>query len=665
MTGRIAQYFERCPLRFHGFRRMQKDRQFARHPEQKWSHQHETPRSSARQHRRQRGFKMFSPEPDSALLFEFAECRMQQVRIFRVAAPARKRPVSRPGVIGPLRAPDEQNGLLRFDRMQDRHRCFRLSHLFYDPSALPLSSYHVAEGVAVGTTLMRVAGETILVVEDSAVSLKLTAALLRSEGYKVHIASTAEQALSTLRTLRPHLMLADLQLPGMSGLELTRRVKQDENLREMLVVALTGHAPEGEEQIAKDAGCDGFLVKSADTHALITRVRSYLDRGESTPAPAAGATLTAQPISQPASFALPESEMEDLRRSFLADAAVQVRHMLADLGTQLDAPALRRIVHPWTGTAGMLGFARISELSREVETLLQAPSPNVAGLRAALTNLARAISDPGVAAMDAALPDFIVEELTGKRVALVGFGEVEADRLCAALDRVGAKPRLLEASDSPDSPLIRECNVIMMHVRRETLGSVWLDPQHLTPHHAPLVFIGGRDLLLSLDPSVQSRAREFLIDGWQPEEALMRLSFALSRTVRCIQSVPMAEPAPAMAAPEIVIADDDITVRTLVRAVLENEGMQCRLESNGPEALERIRNRPPQAAVLDVNMPGMDGFEVLAAIRAEGLPVHVILLTARQQQNDVVRGFSLGADDYIIKPVRPMELVARLKRLLA
>jgi len=93
----------------------------------------------------------------------------------------------------------------------------------------------------------RVAGETILVVEDSAVSLKLTAALLRTEGYRVHIASTAEQALSTLRTLRPDLMLVDLQLPGMSGLELTRCVKQDESLQKMIVVALTGHAPEGEE----------------------------------------------------------------------------------------------------------------------------------------------------------------------------------------------------------------------------------------------------------------------------------------------------------------------------------------------------------------------------------------------------------------------------------
>lgn len=510
------------------------------------------------------------------------------------------------------------------------------------------------------------AGETILVVEDSAVSLKLTAALLRTEGYRVHIASTAEQALSTLRTLRPHLMLVDLQLPGMSGLELTRLVKHDEHLQEMIVVALTGHAPEGEEQIAKEAGCDGFLVKSSDTHGLMVRVRSYLDRDAAAP-PAQTVEAATPKGSWPqfTCFALPASEMEDLRRSFLADGVVQIRRMLASLESQLDAPALSRMVHPWTGTAGMLGFARISELSREIEATLRTPAVSVPGLRAALTNLAHAFADPGVATMDAALPDFMINELTGKRVALVGFGEVEADRMCAALDHVGAKPRLLEASDSPDSPLIRECNAIMMHVRRETLGSVWLDPELPTPPLVPLVLIGGRDLLLSLDPDVQSRAREFLIDGWQPEEALMRLSFALSRTttVKASASAPDTTERTTAAA-EIVIADDDVTVRTLVRAALENEGMECRLASNGPEALDQIRNHRPQAAVLDVNMPGMDGFEVLAAIRAERLPVRVILLTARQHQNDVVRGFSLGADDYIIKPVRPMELVARLKRLL-
>jgi len=68
--------------------------------------------------------------------------------------------------------------------------------------------------------------------------------------------------------------------------------------------------------------------------------------------------------------------------------------------------------------------------------------------------------------------------------------------------------------------------------------------------------------------------------------------------------------------------------------------------------------------VLDVNMPGMDGFEILSSIRKEQLPVRVVMLTARRRESDVLRGFELGADDYILKPFNPLELGARLKRLM-
>jgi DNA-binding response OmpR family regulator len=114
----------------------------------------------------------------------------------------------------------------------------------------------------------------------------------------------------------------------------------------------------------------------------------------------------------------------------------------------------------------------------------------------------------------------------------------------------------------------------------------------------------------------------------------------------------------------VLIADDDPTVLALVGASLKNFGMDCQTASDGRSAVDAIRRERPHAAILDVNMPGMDGYQVLAAIRSEKLPVRVLLLTARQQEQDILRGFTLGADDYLVKPFNPMELVARLKRLL-
>ena len=122
------------------------------------------------------------------------------------------------------------------------------------------------------------AGEPILIVDDTPVNLKLTRILLVNEGYKVMTAGSAEEALELLQSYRPLLILADIQLPGMDGLELTRRLKRDENTRDIVVVALTAFAMKGDEQTAIDAGCDGYITKPIDTRSLGGRVRGYLQR---------------------------------------------------------------------------------------------------------------------------------------------------------------------------------------------------------------------------------------------------------------------------------------------------------------------------------------------------------------------------------------------------
>ena len=538
------------------------------------------------------------------------------------------------------------------------------------------------------------AGETILIVEDSPVSLKLTASVLRAEGYKVQLASTAEQGLVTLRSLKPDLILVDLILPGMNGLELMRRIRQDHRLRGVTVLALTACNMEGDEERARNAGCDGYLLKPFDKEAM-EQVRQFLDFGGDVnasspsteeapaavilepppprPAPPQREAPRRDSASRPVPLAIPPSELEDLRRTFLADGVVQARQLLATVDQGLDEKQTKLLSHWWGSTGNMMGFPKISDRAREVETALQASPWTVARMRVALTSLVQAFAEPAAAASDLQIPESIANELKEKRVALVGLGDIEAERLCSALERVGAKPRLFDADDPPHSEAVRECNVALIHVRPETMSAKWLAPDFVPPQELPIIFIGARERLFALHADVQARAREFLIDGWQPEEALMRLSFALSRAAAAVRSereVGQAEPSlPSRRAvagpPEILIADDDITLRTLVRSTLLNRGMQCRVAASGTEALEEVRAHRPHAAVLDVNMPGMDGFEVLSTIRAENIPVRVILLTARQQEQDVLRGFSLGADDYIVKPFSPMELVARLKRLLS
>jgi CheY-like chemotaxis protein len=122
------------------------------------------------------------------------------------------------------------------------------------------------------------AGEPVLVVDDNSQNLKLVRVLLRTEGYDVRTAVDAEEALGELEAFTPRLILMDLQLPGMDGLELTRKLKADPARRDIAIIAVTAYAMKGDEEKARAAGCDGYVAKPIDIEALPRMVREHLDR---------------------------------------------------------------------------------------------------------------------------------------------------------------------------------------------------------------------------------------------------------------------------------------------------------------------------------------------------------------------------------------------------
>jgi CheY-like chemotaxis protein len=121
-----------------------------------------------------------------------------------------------------------------------------------------------------------VAGEPLLVVDDNPVNLKLARVLLTAEGYEVRTAVAAEEALEVLREFRPRMILVDIQLPGMDGFELTRRLKADPRMREVLVVALTAYAMKGDEERVLAVGYDAYISKPIDTRRLAAQVAEML-----------------------------------------------------------------------------------------------------------------------------------------------------------------------------------------------------------------------------------------------------------------------------------------------------------------------------------------------------------------------------------------------------
>ena len=125
-------------------------------------------------------------------------------------------------------------------------------------------------------------GPRILIVDDNPTNLKLVAYLVKANGYEVDTAADADSAMGRIRERRPRLMLLDLQLPGIDGLELTRRLKADEATKDIIIIAVTAYAMKGDDERARSAGCDDYVTKPIDTRALPALIARHLSRSEAT-----------------------------------------------------------------------------------------------------------------------------------------------------------------------------------------------------------------------------------------------------------------------------------------------------------------------------------------------------------------------------------------------
>ncbi|MCA9926908.1 MAG: response regulator transcription factor [Anaerolineales bacterium] len=118
-----------------------------------------------------------------------------------------------------------------------------------------------------------------------------------------------------------------------------------------------------------------------------------------------------------------------------------------------------------------------------------------------------------------------------------------------------------------------------------------------------------------------------------------------------------------MSSGTILVVEDENSIRTVIRTYLESAGFTAVCIDNGLDALSAAREAQPDLIILDLNLPGMDGMEVAARIRQES-DVYILMLTARNEEDDRVTGLRIGADDYLTKPFSPRELVARVEAIL-
>lgn len=119
----------------------------------------------------------------------------------------------------------------------------------------------------------------ILVVDDNVLNVELVKFVIGADGCLIESAPDAAEALLRIQSFHPDLILMDIQMPGMNGLELTRRIKSDAMTRHIVVLAFTAYAMQGDEQKMRDAGCDGYVSKPIDVGTFARQVLSHLETG--------------------------------------------------------------------------------------------------------------------------------------------------------------------------------------------------------------------------------------------------------------------------------------------------------------------------------------------------------------------------------------------------
>jgi len=261
--------------------------------------------------------------------------------------------------------------------------------------------------------------------------------------------------------------------------------------------------------------------------------------------------------------------------------------------------------------------------------------------------------------------DNLVETLKGKRFGIGGFEPEETQALRSAIDFASA--RMHSIADDPRHPgltTLTPFDACVMNLSSEVAKAAGGTVDLFALSRKPTVIIGERDEVLGHAFSLAGTTHEFIIRPWTREDFYLR-AFMVLRNSAFVVDQP-ARSTTARAEPTIVVADDDRTTIMMVQSILRTWRINCRVAHNGKEALELTKELRPDALLLDVGMPDLDGFQVLTALRADPATrkTPVVMLTAAQSEDEIVRGFDLGADDYITKPFRAHEMLARLKRLV-
>jgi DNA-binding response OmpR family regulator len=356
--------------------------------------------------------------------------------------------------------------------------------------------------------------------------------------------------------------------------------------------------------------------------------------------------------------------MEQLKQRFRERLAARAAALRAALAELHDAPedataALRRIGHALYGSGGTYGFPAISEAAKDVEDASDAELRSAVGRLLAILDVEQHAGD-----------------VTSAVILLVD-DDAETDALLSAIVApLGARVERVETATEARARLQEETfAVVLLDLMLPDADGrtvlLWMREQD-TLFDTPVFVMSGLGSARVQAECYSIGAHGFFEKPIDPDVVRAAISSRLvDRVAR--RSEPASPPpsAPAAVSPSplyrrVILVEDDDLVSSIIKHRLTRAGFEVVHFSDGVEARELASADEVCAMILDIKIPGIDGFELLAELkdRAAFAKVPVIILTALNNERDVVRGLELGAADYMVKPFSPTELLARVNRLL-
>ncbi|MDY6933379.1 MAG: response regulator [Spirochaetota bacterium] len=413
----------------------------------------------------------------------------------------------------------------------------------------------------------------ILVIEDNEMNLKLIRSVLELADYDVLSASDAEGGIQLARKQHPSLILMDIQLPDMDGLSATRVIKQDPELQDIPILALTAHAMEGDDVKALESGCVGYLTKPIDTRTFPDKIEKYIQKDNSKEQRKESANnyrkriliVDDDPINLKLLAAmLPADKYEIIKANNGEEALEKVYEECPDL-------ILLDIMMP-----GIDGYEVIRRLKKNSKTMY--------------------------------IPVILVTALGGAEDKAKGL-EVGADEF-------------LNKPVNTAELQTRVNSLLLLKEYQEQLSS-------------------------------RTQSEQFFTDPILMEQSSCKLKD------------PPQDHLPTNL-PSVLLVDDDESDIKLFMHYLSDEAYQLEMVKNGEDAISLAQHKEIDLILLDMLLPGMDGFEVCKRLKEmkETRNIQIIAVTSLCDIESKIKGIELGADDFLVKPVDRQELMARINALI-